>query len=139
VAPQSGPLHGLRRHTVSRRADRALRRGDGRLGVCGAGLAGGDGAVGVDIGIGIGLGISAVAAIAALIASLRNGAKIQDVHLTMNSRLDELLAATKAQAFAEGQEHQRVGDLERTAAGIVAMADAKAKVLDEAAARGAGG
>lgn len=91
----------------------------------------------MDLGTGIGLAISGTAALSSLIASLRNGQKIQDVHLTMNSRLDELLAATKAQAFAEGQEHQRAGDLQRVAEGIVAVADAKAKVLDQDAARAA--
>jgi|HubBroStandDraft_1064217.scaffolds.fasta_scaffold09885_4 hypothetical protein len=85
----------------------------------------------------IGLGIAATAALSSLLASLRNGRKIQDVHLTMNSRLDELLAATKAQAFAEGQEHQRAGDMQRAADNVVAVADAKAKVLDQDAARAA--
>ena len=64
----------------------------------------------MDLGTGIGLAISGTAALSSLIASLRNGQKIQDVHLTMNSRLDELLAATKAQAFAEGRVGRRYFD-----------------------------
>jgi hypothetical protein len=34
---------------------------------------------------------------AALIAAIRNGAKIQSVHLSLNSRLTELVTAAKAQ------------------------------------------
>jgi hypothetical protein len=83
----------------------------------------------------IGLGIAATAALSSLLASLRNGRKIQDVHLTMNSRLDALLAATRAQAFAEGVAHERAGEADRVATELLAIADAKAKVLDQDKAR----
>ena len=93
----------------------------------------------MDLATAIGLAISGIAALSAMgavLASLHNGRKIQDVHLTMNSRLDELLRATKAQAFAEGQEHQRAGDLKRVADGVLAEAAAMALVLDQGKARG---
>ena len=41
-------------------------------------------------------------AMAALIASLRNGKKTDAIHVLMNSRLDELLAATRRSSHAEG-------------------------------------
>jgi hypothetical protein len=57
---------------------------------------------------------STLAALGALITSLRNAGRIQQVHLTMNSRLDELIEATKtashAEGFAAGQESQRKGE-----------------------------
>jgi len=89
----------------------------------------------MDAATGIGLAISAVAALSAVgavIASLRNGRKIQEVHLSVNSRFDAFLLATKAAGFAEGIEHARVN----AAADVVALADARAKVLDQDAARG---
>ena len=36
-----------------------------------------------------------------------NSRKIKEVHLSMNSRLDQLLSATKATAHAEGMADQR--------------------------------
>jgi hypothetical protein len=46
--------------------------------------------------------IAALGSIAAMITSLINRAKIQEVHLSVNSRLTELLKATKAASHAEG-------------------------------------
>jgi hypothetical protein len=40
---------------------------------------------------------------AALVASIRNGTKIQDVHLSINSRMDQLVKASKA----EGRQDER--------------------------------
>ena len=51
-----------------------------------------------------------IAALGALITSLRNASKIQEVHLSVNSRLTELINATKiashAEGLAEGRESQ---------------------------------
>ncbi len=44
-----------------------------------------------------------IAAVAALISSLRNRSKIEQVHLAVNSRLDELLKLTKTSSYAEGK------------------------------------
>lgn len=38
----------------------------------------------------------------ALYASWRNGQEIQEIHISINSRMDELLALTKKAAHAEG-------------------------------------
>jgi hypothetical protein len=84
----------------------------------------------MDLGIVIGLGINAAGVIASLLASLRNGRKIQEVHLTMNSRLDQLLDSTRKQGFSDGAEHARATD-------SIATADAAAKVLATAAAAAA--
>lgn len=43
-----------------------------------------------------------IAAIAAFLVSLRNSQKADAIHLLMNSRLDELLSATKILAHAQG-------------------------------------
>jgi hypothetical protein len=43
-----------------------------------------------------------VTAAAALIVSLKNGRKLEVVHRTTNSRLDQLLELTRTQAHAEG-------------------------------------
>ncbi len=40
--------------------------------------------------------------LAAVITSLRNAFKIQEVHGQINSRMDELLALAKKASFAEG-------------------------------------
>jgi|HubBroStandDraft_6_1064221.scaffolds.fasta_scaffold191394_5 hypothetical protein len=47
-------------------------------------------------------------ATAALIASLRNGNKIQDVHLSLNSRLSELVVAAKAQGRQDERDAHSV-------------------------------
>jgi hypothetical protein len=46
-------------------------------------------------------------ALLAWIASKKNGKAILDVHLSMNSRLDQLLESTKKTSHAEGMEAQR--------------------------------
>jgi hypothetical protein len=51
-----------------------------------------------------------------------NRAAIKEVHLTMNSRLDELLKSTRATAFAEGRASQ-----------VPAAANAAAEILQRAA------
>ncbi len=43
-----------------------------------------------------------IAASAALIVALRNHSAVREVHLSVNSRLDELLKTSKAASFAEG-------------------------------------
>ena len=45
--------------------------------------------------------------VAAIIASLRNAKKIEQVHLLINSRVTELLALTKSSSFAEGEKAQK--------------------------------
>ena len=40
-------------------------------------------------------------ALAALVASIKNGNRIQDVHLSLNSRLSELIHASKAQGMID--------------------------------------
>ena len=47
-------------------------------------------------------------AAAALVASLRNGNKIQDVHLSLNSRLSELVIAAKAQGRQDERDAHSV-------------------------------
>jgi hypothetical protein len=49
----------------------------------------------------------AVSSVAAVLVSLKNGRKIEIVHKTMNSRLDQLLAATRREAHAEGMKEER--------------------------------
>ena len=55
-----------------------------------------------------------------------NRRAIREVHLTMNSRLDELIATTRTMAFAEGK-----------AAQTAEVATAAAKVLETAATKAA--
>lgn len=47
-----------------------------------------------------------IVALAALFASLRNAAKIQDVHISLNSRLSELIAASKTQGRQDERDAQ---------------------------------
>lgn len=42
--------------------------------------------------------------------SQSNASGIREIHLTVNSRMDELLAASKAQARLEGADSQRATD-----------------------------
>ncbi len=63
-----------------------------------------------------------VAALVAAVISFLNHRAIQVVHLTMNSRLDQLLATTKESSFAEGRASQ-----------TAETATAAAKVLEDAA------
>lgn len=46
--------------------------------------------------------ISAIAAIGAVLMSLRNGRKIQEVHISINSRMDQLLQARGEASMAAG-------------------------------------
>ena len=59
---------------------------------------------------------SIIAATPALIAawwSHRNGKRINEVHLLVNSRLTELLEATRTGAFSEGQQQERIDQSKR--------------------------
>ena len=60
--------------------------------------------------------ITALAALGAVIMSVRNGTKIHDVHLSINSRMTELLAAAREAAHAAGaqEEKQRLAPTETT-------------------------
>ena len=49
-----------------------------------------------------------VAATAALIMSIRNGSKIQQVHIGINSRMDELVKASKAQGRQDERDAHSV-------------------------------
>ena len=51
--------------------------------------------------------ITALAAVGAVVASLRNGRKINAVHVDVNSRLTQLLQATGDAARLEGAEAGR--------------------------------
>ncbi len=66
------------------------------------------------------------AALLAAFLSWRNRAAIREVHLTMNSRLDQLIETTKVSSFAEGRASQ-----------TVEVATAAAKVLEDAATKAA--
>lgn len=50
-----------------------------------------------------------ILALAALITSLRNSKRIQEVHLTLNSRLTELVKASLAQGRQDERNDQRDG------------------------------
>jgi hypothetical protein len=50
-----------------------------------------------------------ILALAALITSIHNGQKINDVHLSLNSRLSELLKASLAQGRQDERNDQRDG------------------------------
>lgn len=45
-------------------------------------------------------------ALAALVSSLKNATKIQDVHLSLNSRLTELIASSKSQGRQDERDAQ---------------------------------
>ena len=47
-------------------------------------------------------------AAAALVASIHNGNKIQDVHLSINSRMDQLVEASKAQGRQDERDAHSV-------------------------------
>ena len=51
---------------------------------------------------GIGVLLNAIATVFSLIQSIRNGRKIEDVHLATNSMKDALVATTDKEAFARG-------------------------------------
>jgi len=50
----------------------------------------------------IGSAIGAIGGAAAAVVSIRNGQKITEVHVSTNSRMDALLAATRLSSTAEG-------------------------------------
>ena len=56
--------------------------------------------------------ISAIAAVGAVIASLVNARKIQDVHVSINSRMDQLLSLTAAAEKAKGVIEGRAESLD---------------------------
>jgi hypothetical protein len=49
-----------------------------------------------------------ILSLAAFVTSLRNGSKIQDVHLSLNSRLTELVVAAKAQGRQDERDASSV-------------------------------
>ena len=51
-----------------------------------------------------------LAALAALINSIRNGKALNQIHLTMNGRLDQLLKAAQAQGKVDEQDAQAIRD-----------------------------
>ena len=54
--------------------------------------------------------ITAAAALGAVLMSVHNGHKIQEVHLSINSRMDELLKAASEAARAAGATEERNRD-----------------------------
>lgn len=52
-------------------------------------------------------------ALAALVASLKNSAKIQDIHLSLNSRLSQLIATSKSQGRQDERDAQAAIDKEK--------------------------
>ncbi len=70
--------------------------------------------------------IIAGAALTAAMIGIFNHKAIREVHLTMNSRLDQLIQATKVSSFAEGRASQ-----------TAEVATAAAKVLEDAATKAA--
>lgn len=60
----------------------------------------------------IGSLITAAAALGACILSWSNKGKIQEVHLSINSRMDLLLKEARAAAHAAGVSQQRIEDRE---------------------------
>jgi hypothetical protein len=48
-----------------------------------------------------------IASVAAVIMSIKNGTKIQEVHLGINSRMDELVRASKAQGRQDERDATR--------------------------------
>jgi len=43
-----------------------------------------------------------------LVASIKNGARIQDVHLSINSRMDQLVQASKAQGRQDERDSKSI-------------------------------
>ena len=54
-----------------------------------------------------------IAAVWAIISSKKNGVKIQEIHLSINSRMDELLEATKIAARSQGRADEQAAQLEK--------------------------
>lgn len=57
--------------------------------------------------------IAAILGLLSFIRSYKNATAIQEVHLSLNGRLTELLETTKDKAQAEGQEEGRIKELDR--------------------------
>lgn len=51
--------------------------------------------------------ITAVTSVITLIYAIHIGKRVNDVHLSLNSRLDAFLASTRAEGVAEGREAER--------------------------------
>lgn len=51
---------------------------------------------------------TAIAAVTAAIISFRAGRQIQEVRISINSRMDDLLKLTASSAHAEGVQQQRI-------------------------------
>ena len=51
--------------------------------------------------------VTAACALGALVMSYINSRKIQDVHVSIDGRMDELLRATSAEQFAAGGKDER--------------------------------
>ncbi len=80
-----------------------------------------------------------ILALAALMASLKNGAKLNEVHLSLNSRLSQLVEAAKAQGMIDQRTYtdlQTATDGKTVnsdrAAAILAAADAAKAAVDAA-------
>lgn len=54
--------------------------------------------------------ITALAAVGAVIMGVRNGHKIQEVKITIDGRMEQLLAVTKSEAHAAGTAEERERD-----------------------------
>jgi hypothetical protein len=51
--------------------------------------------------------ITAAAAILAVVQSMRNGKKIEDVHISIDGRMDQLLEVSKKVAHSAGVDDER--------------------------------
>jgi hypothetical protein len=59
------------------------------------------------------LAIQAVILLTAIVGFLRSLSKIRELHISLNSRLDQLLAATAAKSHAEGRAEERAAAQEK--------------------------
>ncbi len=73
--------------------------------------------------------LTAVGVIIGVVSSFLNRQKIYELHITLNSRLDELLKSSIAQARSEGMAEAR--EMDKIDPAVTAQA--AAKVLDTAA------
>lgn len=55
-----------------------------------------------------------ISAITAALVGLHNSRKIQDVHVSINSRMDQLLTSNRVAAHSEGREEARKEEQERS-------------------------
>lgn len=65
--------------------------------------------------------ITAFAALGGVIMGVRNGHKIQEVHLSINSRMDQLLLASTKVAHAEGVNQEKTEAAASIAAGEITV------------------